>query len=246
MDWLDHIHIYFVNGGGNSAPHNWIYHYQALISGGFALLAAGGTAFAIIKQISVSKSQHRELVNKQYRSARAKLAVALMQLSDYAQECIAQLEKAMANKDEEDNIKLEISCPNIPTSSIDALTELIALSSEDNSKKLRSVVRFFQVQHSRLRSTAHDLSPSQSPNKAMYLSDLRHDVLDACVIQKMIGLFWDFARWKVDNVPEFKNSGLNGRLEYTINTKFDQATIQYIHAKLIRYTAMEFEERKGH
>ena len=246
MDWLDRLHIYYIDAGNEAAPDSWVYHYQTLIAGGLALVAAFFTVLFIPRQIAVSESQHREILSRQYRSVRASLPFALSQLNSYAEECSQLLQSIMQGKEEDEDLEMEIECPSLPETSAKTITELIALASENDARKLQALVRFMQIQNSRLTSKFLELSPSNSPGSIVIKQNLRHDVLDTCILLKMTNLFYPFARWEVDEVPDFDGSGLTGLMEYTVSTSFDEKTVEYVKEKLLKFTAYAFEPRRQH
>ena len=244
MEWLDRLHIYFVDTGASTSPNNWLYHYQTLISGILALIAGGATVYFIRLQIKSAKDQHAEIIERQYRSTRANLPLALSELSDYAQECLFVLDAAMSGHDEDDDIKVELTAPNLPGAAVRSIAELIALATEDDANKLQAVLQFIQIQHSRLQSQVRDLSPTKSPGAIVIKQNLRHDVLDACILQKMTNYLFPFARWEVECLPDYDNSGLTGALEYLVGTKFDKQTREYVDENLVKFASYHFKSTK--
>lgn len=244
MDWLDRIHIYFVGSGVRSSPDNLVYHYQTLISGFLAVAAAGFTVWVLLHQVWVMQRQHEELINRQYRAARSSLSLALMDISDYAEQCVNLLSQVLSKHDEEDDIRDEVDAPPMPASALSSLSQLIALADEQDARKLQSLLIHLQIQRSRLVSRLLDISPTRSPNSSWVKQDLRHDVLDAFILMRMTNIMFAYARWEVDHLPEVSEESISGSYEYILGSKFDKLTEEYVAEKLPRFTVRAFEDRK--
>lgn len=243
MEWLDNVHIYFVDSGARTVPTGWIYHYQTLISGFLAVAAAAVTVLFIREQIKTSQAQHVELIGRRFRSMRANLPLALMELSDYAQECIQIFSELMAKKEEDEDIKSEVEVPSLPISTLHTITELISLAEEKDAAMLQALLRFVQIQQSRLRSTAFELSEKKNPGGIILLQNLRGDVLDAFTIKKMTNFLFPYARWESDHIGSFEDSDFGGALEYVLSTSFDSQTSEYVTKNLVSHTTYYFSDR---
>ena len=245
MEWMDRIQIYFVDGSGSSSPNHWFFHYQTLVTGLIALFAAGLTVHFIRLQIRLSERQHREQIERQHRATRANLPFALVQLDQYSNDCLERLSKIMQDYGDDDDIEAEVECPELPREAMETITQLITFTSDGTARKLQAVLIFLQIQYSRLSSDFDRMSPSKNPESVVIKSNLRHDVLDACIILKMANYFYDYARFEVDELPSFADSGLTGALEYMLGRKFDERTIEYVTEKLVRFTEMALDERNA-
>src|SRR5689334_8477941 len=72
-----------------SETTNLLTQYQTLVSGMVALVAAALAGWPVLKQVAQSKQQEEDRRARRYRSAKAVLPLALMQISAYAKKCIS-------------------------------------------------------------------------------------------------------------------------------------------------------------
>jgi hypothetical protein len=242
QDFLDHVHVVFVDGVPNT-PNNPVYHYQTLIAAALALLAAGLTVHYIRKQIEQSDKQHkenlkashaqieaanklhRENIERNARSVRSNLPLALSEISDYSGQCVDLLSKIFPGFEEDENIELQIEVPELPITALSIVTELISLTEEKNAEKLQSLLRFIQIQHSRLKSLQGNISPNRPNSDLIIKSNLHSNVLDAFALKRMTDHFFYYARWEEDVISEVGEQIHLGPLEFTLHTRFDSPTI---------------------
>lgn len=244
MDWLDRIHIYFVDSGLRSSPNNLVYHYQTLISGFLAVGAAAITVAVLLHQVRVMQKQHKELINRQYRAARSNLSLALMDISDYAEQCVNLLSQVLSEYEEDDYVRNDVTPPPLPASALSSVSQLIALADEEDARKLQSLLIHLQIQRSRLVSKLLDISPTRSPNSYLVKQDLRHDVLDTFILMRMTHIMFAYARWEEDHLPEVSEETISDSYEYILGSKFDKLTEEYVAKLLPRFTVRAFEDRK--
>jgi len=238
MDWLGKFHIY-VLGDFYPQPDNWIYHYQTLLSGTAALLAAVITVGILWLQMRASERAHEEVIQRRFRSAKANLPLSLSDLFDYGEACIKVLSSFTKKSTGSEPIQANVCAPEIPKAALSNLTELIEYSDHSDARYLESLLRFIQVQNSRFRSTLRDIHPSDSNGKIVGKHNLRHDVLDAHILLAMAGHIFPFARREVDHIGSYKaTEEFPGR--YFLYTNFDKETVKYVVDKLHRYCEKQF------
>ena len=241
MDWLDRFHIYFVSAASNQQPDNWFYHYQTVISAAVALLAAVLTVGVIWIQIAETKRNHRELIERQYRSVRANLPLSLSELFDYGEQCIEKLSDAMRGRGEADDIRIDITPPILPKGALANLTENIEFSEEVDAIKLQQILRFIQIQNSRFRSSMRSIRVNRPPSHHTGLYNLRHDVLDAFILLSMAGHVFPYARLQQQHIPTYDKSDGDFSGAHRLGDLFDIQTAKYVVEHIHGLTKAEFE-----
>jgi len=137
-------------------------HWQTLITGIAALLAAAVTIVVLNCQIR----QTRELANDQRqrreRAARAVLPLAVSQLQDYARACIKELYElrpyfqpsGSLDQEKADKCLSAWPSPPLPEDVLSILKECIQFSDNAPAEAASTLIRRLQVQKSRLEEYA--------------------------------------------------------------------------------------------
>ncbi|MEZ5946608.1 MAG: hypothetical protein R3C13_11340 [Hyphomonas sp.] len=232
MEWLDKVQIYFV-GNPNTAPNGWIYNYQTLVAGLLAFIAAFVAALLLWQQ-------HRELIDRRYRALRASLPLALSELHDYTQECLQLLSNAIKYK-QDPTAKLDGSLPALPPTALSTITELIAFANKQDAKMLQAILRQVQIQRSRLHSQFREMVAKTDDAMAPSYHQLKDDVLDAFVIQKMANHLFPYARWEVEHVPQ--EIDISRSHEYSMATIFPETFREYVSENLGKMVVRAFKDR---
>lgn len=234
MDWLKGFTVFFVESEG-SEPNNFIYHYQGLLGGALAFIAA-------ILSIAYLWRQQKQDQERRYRSQKANLSFALSDLHDYANQCIQSLAEIMRGRGEDEDIRAEFEPPAPPQYALTLISQLIELCSEEDAHFLTALLQHCQIQHARLRAKAERLSPQRSSSWIMLSSNLHHDVVDAFILKNMADHLFAFARGRADHIGAFNadENQISGSLTYM--DLFDRPTRDYVQELVLDLTEAAFSK----
>ncbi|GAB5457048.1 MAG: hypothetical protein Hens3KO_00780 [Henriciella sp.] len=225
MDWFDNVRFFFVSSPSDE-PNNFVYHYQALISGILATVAAVATIVFLDKQ-------HRNVQKRKHTSAISNLPIAFSNLHDYANQCLQILSDILRDHDDDVDIRVTFRVPSLPLEAIRMITDVIETCDQQSANQLQALLRFTQVQHARLKGTQRDLSPDRPTGHLTIASNVRSDVTDACVLRLMLDHMYPFARAKESKIPLFSGDNFTPSMGYRIDSLFDQATRETVQAALL-------------
>ncbi len=234
MEWLDGLKIVFI-GSESPAPDNWFYHYQSLIAGIIALIAAAITTGMLI-------CHQNFVIRRRQVALRSNLPLALSKLHDYADTCLFELARLIQNNQEHSDIQNQLCVPDLPQSSLETITGLIEFSNSGDARFLQALLRQLQIQHARLRLTHVRLGPDRQRGALITRNNLREDVLDAFIIKVMTDHIFGFARYEVDAIPAYKSGSVESG-GFFLQDRFDTLTMQYVRERLGRNVADSFADR---
>ena len=204
--WLESSNFIYAETSG-AKTGKWFLDYQSLFGG---IIAAFGSAIAVW---GVFKLQSRQL----YLKSKSKLSLALLDLSEYANNCLWMLvcpHKALSG-----GPTYTISTERVPESSLEVIAELSALVRSRDAKMLRRLIEFVQVQHSRqfsniLRERRYDGALEIEVEE---ISDM---VVQASALRLMVEHLFDYARWRDKSIPYFPENKAPDALKHDLQKHF--------------------------
>jgi hypothetical protein len=178
----------------------FLFDWQQLLGGGFALVAAVIGWFAINRQIRQFDAQEQERVRAKRAAARAALPLALAAIAEYAEECAQRLALLLLSASQEGLPEgTTWHGPELPTEALlDIRTLVETLPSRDGSA-FADLLSKIQIQASRLRS----IRPSRLPNRVgvVVRSNIEQYIVDCAEIFARGAAMLRYARGLVDEVP---------------------------------------------
>lgn len=149
---------------------NWIYDYQTLIAGVFALLAGAISILALSRQIQQAEQFKKEELERELRAARPMLAFVIVPLLGYAEACYKILRDSYVDLVPNTNgfvtyPKINAEIPPIPADVFGGLIENLKFGTPSAVSVLSNILTKLQIQNSRLvqlrtneySSTSHSL-----------------------------------------------------------------------------------------
>lgn len=128
----------------------WLNRYQSILAGALALAGAGGTVWAILRQIRASEELQLDKRKREHLAAQSVLALALSSLTDYCADCVSYLLKLQQGLMPD---MLDISAPNLPDDLVDPFMQCIRYTSEDRANQIGNLLTVLQIQHARLKKS---------------------------------------------------------------------------------------------
>jgi hypothetical protein len=193
MDWLA---SQFVREG-------WIDHWQTLIAGLIAILAAFVGGLFINRQISSAHIIEKERVERKFSAARAILPLTLSALSEYTQLCNSHLKTILATK-RGDAIPLQATptkAPTFPNGIIEDLRGIIEYSDKPIRTALVALVGKLQIQMSRLTTLERHLKEGPDNTNSIVVTNIEDYILDAADIYARCAALFHFARGATEIAP---------------------------------------------
>lgn len=180
-DWLAYI-LYVV----------WL--DQTLIAGLFAAIAAGFTVWFLRKQIAQTEIHRQEELRRRHRMLRAGLPAALAELGRYADDCIRTIWEIRHST----GTSTPSVYPELPIEAIRNIQAAIETADEPAVTDLENLIRFFQIQTSRLDSFATSSSPSSF--------DTADKIRDALFLKAATARLFSYARGQAAEPGEWYDS----------------------------------------
>ena len=178
----------------------FVFDWQQLIGGGFALIAAAIGWFAINRQIRQSDIQEQERIRAKRAAARAALPLALAAIGEYAEDCAERLALLLPNIDQEALPEdAEWRGPRLPTEALLDIRTLVETLPSKEGAAFAELLSKIQIQASRLRS----IRPSRLPNRVgiVVRSNIEQYIIDCAEIFARSGSLFRYGRGLVDEVP---------------------------------------------
>lgn len=163
-------------------------HWQTLITGGLAVLAALGTIWAMRWQTNIQKEQFESVQRRKAWSAQAKLPDALSAISEYSRAVMAAL------------ISGDASGVVYPTEAVRELKDSIEYIEERAAKRVFELVSKLQVQRARFQEYAE-----RRGGRPFDLEGQQY-VYDAVLLTAFTDSLYEFARGEVEYGPTGKPS----------------------------------------
>ena len=193
--------------------YSFVYHFQTLISGAFALLVGFLTVWYIRKQIKQTEKERDDRISRKSKATRATMSFALSSLCDYSEEYLeyASMLHARANKlddpppihrDEGANQELANAAKKItlPTNALDLLIQCVEYADEEWSSIFANLLSELQVIEARLdddRGGGLKFRPR--------LSRVAEDrARDAARLYGMASQLFPYARFEIQKPSELK------------------------------------------
>lgn len=193
-------------------PQNLLYHYQTLLTGILAVVAA----FFAIRETRRQIAQQYELEEDRRRrrndAARTALPLALDELCVYADECARMLygllrhrsrAETMYGSDEEPAVTVPTerldAFPTIPTSLVSILSNCVETSEPNVAKAISELSSALQIQNGRVRSMIARKRPSASGTAVLMKRDLEVFIMNASDVYARSLRIFKFARGNYQN-----------------------------------------------
>lgn len=192
-DWLAH----------QFRDQGWIDHWQTLIAGSLAILAAIVGGIFINRQIRAAKTSEIEARQRKFDAARAVLPLILSALSEYAIRCNKLLMAIHATKAGENIPKQAAPSPPppIPSGVIDDLRAIIEHSDEPFRGNVKRLIGQLQVQVARIGSMVTHLKAGYDDDHSITALNIETYMIDGADIYARCSALFDFARGTSDEVP---------------------------------------------
>ena len=164
MDWLDKVQIYFVDLGKTSGrTGNFLYDYQSLIAGLFAL--AVGIITIVLLNIQIQSERKRRAVEdrRRHRAVRAGLNFSFVELLEYAEHCFQFMVSWLSNWDEFDEwdkdseLSWRTAPPELPFEALRNVQFAIETAPEPIASSLERIITSTQIQNSRFTELNNQL-----------------------------------------------------------------------------------------
>ncbi len=198
-----------IPGTVSPIPDNLLYHYQTLIGGAGALIAAIVTVWVIWKQIEQQYELEEGRRLRQSAAARTALPDALDDLCKYAQGCARQLAKIRDYRSVEDmmypTMKADESFvrvppgmlrefPQAPPSVISVLSRCVESADESAAREISLLGATLQIQEARLQAVAENGEEGSDGNRLILFHSIDNLILDAVDLHARASNLFGFGR----------------------------------------------------
>ena len=177
----------------------FLYDWQSIIAGLFAIVAALIGGMFIRRQIELSDQHEKERLRRKHAAARAMLPLALSSLSEYAREC-AQLLRNIHIQSQGEAVPLSalqnLKLPALPMDTTNDLRSMVEASGPTEGRAIATTLSNVQVLASRL-SSLHIKSNTQ----VVVLANIEDYIINAAEIQARADELFDYARGETEDVP---------------------------------------------
>ena len=186
----------------------WVYYNQTLIAG----VAATGAAVLTISEL---RKQRTEEYSRRHRMLRAGLPTALSAITEYAERCLRLF---LANLDEGGILEM----PPLPNEAYQNVQAVIETADDPVAADLERLLRFGQIQHSRLRSHIEDADETQIVTTAGKPSEHQRRriyslVLDALFLHNSVSRLYEYARGESDQAKSWRDETTAENLLFTFS-----------------------------
>jgi len=191
--------------GTRDAGH--IYHYQALIAGGIASIAAGATVLAILHQIKQQERHRKTHLIKKLFVYRSYMPDALTELTRIMESYFEYLERSEL-KYKTENIPWEA-----PQEPIKIFKDSLEYTEGETAEHIIKMISFYQMHSARVYSLFNKIYTHM--NDAYHLEDAMYDTI---VLNSYINRLYEYSRFKkdkVENRDSTKREMLNSLNELT-------------------------------
>lgn len=223
------------------SPDNWLYHYQTLVSGLLAVLAASGAVWtgqaqvrAVRDQIAASQKQANLDRASRHRAARATLPVTLSAICEYAQatgqalnsEWPGAAKRYPESHDGTRVSRITVSLPDFPSELLRSLERVVETTdANDVAECIESILREVQILAARTRPLARGAD--------ITTDDLAGFIIQAAAIYARAETLFTYARRRTEGV---NNADLWGRLDAALH-------VMRIYTPAVRQMAQRQRER---
>jgi len=224
---------YFKDGFWHGIAY-WIYHFQTLVAGIFALLAAWWTVINIQKQIKQAEEFRNEDKHTKNIASRAGMARALSVIADYNNSCMnLAIELYQHYKNNNNHVRgFTGELIDYPQESYDKIQSVVEYADREDAKILLDYISFSQIQESRMRELAN--LANVTPRRIITEWNCYSYIYDALRAKKATDRLFDYARNQIDNIGDYCSA------DDALNTLFvgwseviegDNELIEYIRGK---------------
>jgi hypothetical protein len=187
---------WFVRGGD-------IDHWQTLISGLVAILAALIGGGFVWLQVRASRTQENERMRRRHAAVRAVMPLTLSGLMEYARGCgraLRLLHLATHGESVREAQMRDFEIPSIPTDKIKALADIIEAGDDAVGEAIADLLSNLQVQDGRLRSTKAEVLDPHSHTRSVMKLAIEDFILDTADLYARCEGMLDYARRESESV----------------------------------------------
>jgi hypothetical protein len=171
---------------------HWLDHWQTLVAGMLALFGAAWTVRVINNQIKQATEQEKQRLRREEQAAKAVLPLALVELAQYAEECIRLIAPYVPANEKSPEFPENFAVPRIPEGTIEPLRECARYASTEVATQIRVMVSKLQIQNSRL-DFARQHGRQGVFGTLNYYEGLGA-IIDAAELHALIGILLQYAR----------------------------------------------------
>lgn len=215
-EWLQELDVLIIQQQDSPYPSNFLYHYQSLIAGILALLAAAVTAYLINKQIRQQQSINQEQRRRSHRVNVIRLPIALASLTKYQKDCDRILIRIFREVEDLTEYQVTIRAPAVPLEALNVVAEVAGTAELRDARKLATILRTSQFISSRFEGLVSELEePIESRQVVQTEDNLFGYIGDNILLQKLLVRCFPYAR------------GEEANIEYKPSLEIDQLYINY-------------------
>lgn len=174
---------------------------QTLIAGTLAALGAAATVIYLHKQIAQTDIHHRDEHVRKHRMLRAGLPAALAELSKYAEDC-----GRLVWEHRHSASASGTTIPDVPGEALRNIQAAVATADEPAVSDLEKLIRFFQIQTSRLDRIASGatLTSHESADRfrdAVFLKAATNRLFSYARGDAEVPDAWNDSSWAKNQIP---------------------------------------------
>ena len=221
---------------------DFLYHWQTLIAGMLALLAAFCTIRSLSKQIAQQEKFREDDLKRKLRKAKSTLPIALSEATVYSERCYSLLFGLLNCYDENNGLKQNTShkdhiknLPLFPGDAMKVIRDCIVSTNEDDAIKLQQIISFAQVHEARFEGYFQDICYAEDNVIMCHTVDaLYRHLFDSILLHTSISRLFPYARGEAHTIPDIPNeleSGniINGLLHGIVHEPAKKSLKEYIY-----------------
>ena len=169
-----------------------LYHWQTLIAGVIAFLAALWTISQIRRQIKLQKDIEEDRRKREELAARAALPLGLAKITEYAKDCVQLLAPLVpADTESLPAVPKGMQPPRIPPDAVAFLQASARYAAPDIASDIAVLLNILQVQNARLSSL---LTKEQDRQGVVLRQEVLDRMVDAAELMARTGNLYDYGR----------------------------------------------------
>lgn len=177
----------------------WVYHFQTLIGGLLALLAALATILFL-------NWQKQTEIEAKHRMLRAGLPIALSQIGRYANACIHYIGQIAYFSDAEGQLGQDVEEPSFPSNAFKDVQKIIETIDEDEYFEFLNLMNFSQIQNSRFGNSAFESVGGNHESWKPGESKMYALMEDALLLSAAIDRIFPYARNPSNQFGEWRSA----------------------------------------